>query len=374
MHCTVEPEEIQDIHKNRILQQTEFWARVKHRQGITPLAFTYETSDDLLDPASQGNESIDDDLLVLVRYLDSTRTMAYVPYGPKEEPESENHGVFLEELSEELRRHLPSDCLFIRYDLPWESQWARERDYFDSGGDWLGPPPARNQEFRVNFKTRRWNLIKTQSDILPTNTFFVNLARGGEELLDSMRPKTRYNIRLSVRKGVSVESCGMEMLDAWYSLYRETASRKGICLHDMEYFRSVLEARVGRPSSPVDVKLLMAGYGGEYLAGMFLGLSGRRGTYLYGASSGRKRHLMAPYALQWEAIRMARQAGCTEYDMFGTAPNGNPSHPMHGLHRFKSGFGGRMFHRMGCWDYPLDHDAYAVFRARETNSQRYHVG
>jgi lipid II:glycine glycyltransferase (peptidoglycan interpeptide bridge formation enzyme) len=297
-----------------------------------------------------------------------------VPYGPKEEPEAENQGVFLEELSEELRGHLPVDCILIRYDLPWENQWARERDYFDSRGNWLGPPPARNQEFRVNFNTRRWNLFKSQSDILPTNTYFINLARDGEDLLQSMKPKTRYNIRLSVRKGVTVESCGTEMLDAWYSLYRQTASRNGIYLHNIDYFRSVLQARCNRGSSSADVKLLMAEHQGEYLAGMFLGLSGRRGTYLYGASSGRKRHLMATYSLQWEALRLAREQGCIEYDMFGTAPNANPSHPMHGLHRFKSGFGGRIFHRMGCWDYPLDHNKYMVFRARETNSQGYHMG
>ena len=142
---------------------------------------------------------VHDDLLVLVRHIDSTHSIAYVPYGPKEEPETENQGIFLEELSEQLRRHLPADCIFIRYDLPWENQWARERDYFDSCGNWLGPPPARNQELRVNFNTHRWNLFKSQSDILPANTFFINLGRNGEDLLESMKPKTRYNIRLSLR-------------------------------------------------------------------------------------------------------------------------------------------------------------------------------
>ncbi|MFO7935040.1 MAG: peptidoglycan bridge formation glycyltransferase FemA/FemB family protein [Bacteroidales bacterium] len=374
MHCKVEPEEIQDIQKSRILQQTGFWARVKNRQGVQPRAFAYEASGDLLHPVGESHQLNHDDLLVLVRHLDSVHSIAYVPYGPKEEPEAENHGVFLEELSEELRRHLPAGCILIRYDLPWENQWARERDYFDSMGNWMGPPPARNQELRVNFNTRQWNLFKSQSDILPTNTYFINLACSGEYLLKSMKPKTRYNIRLSVRRGVSVGSYGMEMLDAWYSLYRETASRNGIYLHDIDYFRPVLQACDKDGSSPVRVKLLMAEHQGEFLAGMFLGLSGRCGTYLYGASSGRNRHLMATYSLQWEALRMAREHGCSEYDMFGTAPNANPSHPMHGLHRFKSGFGGKMFHRMGCWDYPLDHEKYAVFRARETNSQGYHVG
>jgi lipid II:glycine glycyltransferase (peptidoglycan interpeptide bridge formation enzyme) len=29
---------------------------------------------------------------------------------------------------------------------------------------------------------------------------------------------------------------------------------------------------------------------------------------------------MAPYALQWAAMRAARKAGCRSYDLFGCAP------------------------------------------------------
>ena len=82
---------------------------------------------------------------------------------------------------------------------------------------------------------------------------------------------------------------------------------------------------------------------------------------------------MASYALQWEAIRIARQSGCREYDMFGTAPNSNTGHPMYGLYRFKSGFGGHMFHRMGCWDYPLNKAKYNTFRAQELNFSMFYT-
>ena len=62
---------------------------------------------------------------------------------------------------------------------------------------------------------------------------------------------------------------------------------------------------------------------------------------------------MPTYALQWEAIRRAKAAGCLEYDMFGVAPQTDPTHPMYGLWKFKHGFGGEIFHQLGCWDYPL---------------------
>ena len=35
-----------------------------------------------------------------------------------------NADVLLEELSETIKPHLPENCMFIRYDLIWENQWA----------------------------------------------------------------------------------------------------------------------------------------------------------------------------------------------------------------------------------------------------------
>ena len=50
--------------------------------------------------------------------------------------------------------------------------------------------------------------------------------------------------------------------------------------------------------------------------------------------------MMLGYGLQWEAILKARKSGCTQYDLLGIPPNGNPSHFMNGLYTFKTGFGG----------------------------------
>ena len=82
---------------------------------------------------------------------------------------------------------------------------------------------------------------------------------------------------------------------------------------------------------------------------------------------------MRTYALQWEAMKIARENGCTEYDMFGTVPNASPSHPMHGLYRFKKGFGGSLFHRMGCWDYTVQEKKYQLFIANDMTRQGYYT-
>jgi lipid II:glycine glycyltransferase (peptidoglycan interpeptide bridge formation enzyme) len=372
MNCFIEEKEIEEIFETKILQQTTFWAKVKNEQGLHPIAFNFEATADLLSPLKSENTKIENDLLVLIQYVNSNACFAYVPYGPTIQPDFENYGVFLEEFSETLKPYLPKECMFIRYDLPWENQWAKEDDYVDENGYWMGPPPVSSQEFRVNFNTQNWNLHKSPSNILPTNTYFLNLNQPKDDLLMKMKPKTRYNIKLSQRKGVQVKEYGMDMLDVWYEIYKDTAARNGLTLHSKNYFYTLLLQQQNQYDSDVRLSLLMADYNGEFLAAQFLILSKNRGTYLYGASSSNKRHLMASYALQWEAMQIARKNGCTEYDMFGTAPNASSTHPLHGLYRFKSGFGGELFHRMGCWDYPLIENDYLAFKALEVNNQKYH--
>lgn len=60
--------------------------------------------------------------------------------------------------------------------------------------------------------------------------------------------------------------------------------------------------------------------------------------------------------------------------MFGVAPNPDPSHPLYGLYKFKSGFGGNIYHSMGCWDYPLNEEEYVRYLHTELTSKGYHLG
>ena len=126
------------------------------------------------------------------------------------------------------------------------------------------------------------------------------------------------------------------------------------------------------PDKAVQVKLLVACFDDTPLAAMFLILSAHRATYLYGASSSRMRNLMPTYALQWRAMQIAKENCCSEYDMFGIAPCPDPSHPMYGLYKFKQGFGGDVYHQLGCWDYPLEKEKYDYFCACEMNMQGYY--
>jgi hypothetical protein len=56
---------------------------------------------------------------------------------------------------------------------------------------------------------------------------------------------------------------------------------------------------------------------GQAVAGLIAYRYGRRAWYLYGMSSSAHREAMPNHALQWAAIRWARDAGCETYDFWG---------------------------------------------------------
>lgn len=369
----IHSKEIEALNQTPIVQQTAFWSAVKSKLGASTLAIDFKTNAQSLIHQSNTPGNIHSDLLIILQQVSQNDCIAYVPYGPELEPNEELQGAFLEELSESLRSFLPNNCILIRYDLRWESYWAKDRDAFDYNGNWIGEPETNFQELRFNINTVNWNFKKSHFNILPSNTIFLNLQPAEQDILDHMKSKTRYNISLSQRKGVTIRSGGIERMDTWYALYRETAMRNNIYLNDIKYFEAILSARVENTNSPAEVQLLIAELDGIPLAAMFLIISGHRGSYLYGASSDTNRNSMATYALQWEAIKIAKARGCTEYDMFGIAPNANSSHPLSGLYKFKIGFGGQLYHSLGCWDYPLDNEKYFRFKHAELGSKGFHM-
>lgn len=368
MICKLERKDIAEFQTTNILPQSPFWSRVKSKQGFIPKGFELTISKDLLTSTANSSEKVSEDLLVFIKYVDDSHCFAYVPYGPRLEPTFENQGLLLEQLSESIQQYLPSNCIFIRYDLMWENQWAVEEERFDEHGNWIGPPPNKTQEYRVNFGTENWNLHKSLEDHLPKNTFFLDLTLNEHDLLYNMRYNTRYNVRKAIKKGINVREYGIEHIHDWYKLYSDTAARHDMPMQSEEFFATILKNQ-DNTKKGVSVKMLMADFEGEFLASMFLTLSKERGTYLYGASAAGKSNLMASYYLQWESIRIAKNWGCTEYDMFGSAPNLNEGHPLHGVHVYKKGFGGDLYHRMGCWDYPYQKEMYDQFRLLEVQNQ-----
>lgn len=200
MQLTVEPKDVSDAYSTPIVQQTSFWSRVKANLGMRSKAFEFSVRNSDLYTDVGGWSRTNADLLMFAQYCSSDEYVAYLPYGPEIEPSEENQGRFLEELSECLRSYLPKGCLAIRYDLNWQSHWCKEGD-FDAEGNWRGCPRKEFQEMHMNYGTATWNLFKANMNVLPSDTIVVDLCGTEEQILASMKPKTRYNIGLARRKG-----------------------------------------------------------------------------------------------------------------------------------------------------------------------------
>lgn len=342
------------LFETPLLHQSSFWSHVKEKQGYSSLACDIKIKQSEMMNITSSAYMLDD-ILVLIHPIDNYHTIGYIPYGPLLKPEEDKYGNYLEELSEQLRSFLPDDCILLRYDLPWLSLWEQEA---------VNP---EMQELRLNWGTNCHNLSKSISNQLPVNTLIIDISKAPEEILSNMKAKTRYNIKLAYRKGIKVRVGTKKDLDIFYHLYSMTCKRNNLNLHDVSFFSSLFDV-----NNTGDFDLLIAELNGEPLSSLFLTYSSKRATYLYGASSNENRETMSTYALQWEAINLAKKKNCTEYDLFGIAPNADIYHPMHGLNRFKMGFGGEVIKRMGCWDYVFNKEKSQELYNFEMTSKGYH--
>jgi hypothetical protein len=291
-------------------------------------------------------------LLVLTRRLLRALTLAYVPFGPALDPVS-GRGDMLSALAAALRPHLPPSTFLVRFDLPWEM-----------GGE----SPA------VRRAARGLAVRKARNDIQPPSTVLVDLLPSEEGILAAMKPKTRYNVRLAARKGVSVSPGTEADFDRWYELYRLTSLRDRIAIHAKSYYADLLShARLYRGAAPC-VQLLLARHDGELLAGNIVIFWKDAAVYLTGASANEKRNLMPTYALQWHAMQAARAAGCRVYDLYGIPPRPDPGHPMYGLYQFKTGFSERVLRRWGTWDVPYRGLPFSLYSAAEAGRMAFFRG
>lgn len=194
--------------------------------------------------------------------------------------------------------------------------------------------------------------------IQPRSTILVDLTPDDEGILKAMKSKTRYNIRLAARKGVTVRMGTVDDIDVFHALMTETGQRDEFGVHSAAYYRRSFE--LFDPQGQVG--LFLAEYEGEPLAGILAFAVGEKAWYISGASSNRHRNLMPAYAVQWAAMQWAKSLGCTVYDLWGIpdadeatleATFTERNDGLWGVYRFKRGFGGQVVRYVGLWEHAL---------------------
>ena len=304
--------------------QDAAWGEVKSRFGWTPVY------------VSNGNAGA----MVLFRQPKAGFSAAYIPRGPL----GTDFAALWPEIHALCRER---QAVFLRVE-PDFWQGTSEADAL----------LASMKEFRPSYAT-----------VQPPRTIVLDLNGTEDEWLARMNQKTRYNIRLSQKKGLTVtetEDCAV-----FHDLMTTTGSRDNFGVHSEAYYRCVLESFKENKRA----RILLVSYQGKPLSAMMLIAQGKRGTYLYGASSNEERNRMPNHLIQWTAMKICRDCGCTEYDLWGV-PDEEESvleaqfqdrhDGLWPVYRFKRGFGGRVLRTAGSWDCACLPLPYYAIRALST--------
>lgn len=203
------------------------------------------------------------------------------------------------------------------------------------------------------------SLVRTK-DINPQTTAILDLKKTEAEILAGMKKNTRYSIRFAAKQGLEIKK--ENNLEIFWRLLRQTAARDKFTTHPKEHYASIL-------AHPQVWQLIVQQGEKPVATAIFIG-AGHTLTYLFAASDYGQHKLLAPYLLQWESIKLAKQLGYKYYDFFGTAPgemqNGeyiySRRHQYAGITKFKLGFGGEIKSVPGTFDLVLQRRKYGMYK------------
>jgi len=202
----------------------------------------------------------------------------------------------------------------------------------------------------TNIKYQITNSVPVQ----PQKTMILDLGLTEDELLTNFHQKTRYNIRLAEKKGVTIRKGKTDAdFEIFWNLLVKTYTKQKISAHPKKYYKKILDTKY----QILDTKLYLAEHQGKPLAANLVHYYGTTATYNHGGSDYQYRHLMAPHLLQWQQIKDAKKTGLDFYDFRGIDAQRWP-----GVTRFKKGFGGVEVNYPGTFDLPLSKLWYSLYK------------
>jgi len=351
--------------------QTHEWGQIKARYGWTPFYAIWLDDGRFLVSETTENWTQETErclaaCLILkraipMRGLAAKLSVWYCPKGP-----------LLDWGNESLRKRVLDDlqtfarkqsAIFLKMDpdVPLGSGVPGTENAMEEHG---------GADLQTELARRGW--VYSSDQIQFRNTVTIDLTATEEEMLARMKQKTRYNVRLAEKKGVKLRVGIIEDLPMLYKMYAETSVRDGFVIRDENYYLTVwktfmrssvdkLEGLQVASANLPTCEPIIAEVDGEPVAGLFLFMFAGRAYYVYGMSRDVHREKMPTYLLQWEAMKRAKDAGCTVYDLWGAPEVFDESDSMWGVYRFKEGLGGRVVRTLGAWDFAPNKFWYRMY-------------
>ncbi len=203
------------------------------------------------------------------------------------------------------------------------------------------------------------DFVKAPYNLEPKQTLMIDLNLKEEEILASMKPKGRYNIKVAERFGIEIKSDdSTSALPTFLNIYRQTKSRNSFKGKEDWYFESLAPLL---PSSKKG-QFYTASYQGKILAVALVIFFGERVSYFFGGSTDTDKEKMAPYLLHFEIMKEAKSKGYRFYDLWGIAEKeDDETNTWHGFSKFKRQFGGKRFDFIGTYDLVYNKKLYEKF-------------
>jgi lipid II:glycine glycyltransferase (peptidoglycan interpeptide bridge formation enzyme) len=194
-------------------------------------------------------------------------------------------------------------------------------------------------------------------------TFQLDLRPSEDELLNAMKPKTRYNIHLAERKEVKIyEDTTEQGIGEYLEILKETTRRQGFYAHNEKYFRAMWDALKDTGM----MHIFKAVYQDKTIVVWIVFIFNGVMYYPYGASSSAYREVMASNLMMWKVIQYGKSQGCHLFDMWGSlGPNADPTSSWFGFHKFKEGYGGTLTEFVGTYDLVVMPQLYTLYRIAE---------
>ena len=147
-------------------------------------------------------------------------------------------------------------------------------------------------------------------------TVLLDMSPDLDTILAQMKSKTRYNVRLSQRKGITVREGTQADIPAFHHLISETGKRQNFIPDSQEYFAEMM--RILSPAGYI--KFFFAEYEGEIVSAMLAIPFGDTVIYKRGAWAGAHGNKRPNEAMHWAAIQWAKEQGYRYYDFDGIEP------------------------------------------------------
>ena len=289
--------------------QTTLWARVKSSLGWQAIRVVVERHGDVVGGAQ-----------ILFRRLPAVGAIGYVSRGPVLGGVDDALGARILDGIEDITRGLGIRHLTVQ-------------------------PPGSTDETPPFFAGRPY--LPSDTQIAPRATALVDVTPDPDQILAAMSSKTRYNIRLSGRRSVTVREGGAADIGAYHRILVATASRQGFEPAPRRYFDAMWE--VLAPGG--HVRLCLAEIGGTPVSAQLAVAFGDTVVNKLSVWSGEGGRDRPNEAVQWSTIQWAHAHGFRRYDLEGleldaahAVLRGQPLPPStsQSVTSYKLGFGGEV--------------------------------